>query len=187
LRSVRTLVNTSVFLCFTDVFNLDSEKRVKFDVDAILDNASMLKSTERWIASSDKDKEALTDRRDVMQEARSDARLASEFAAKPIDTDLKVALLDYKILSLERNLMVYQEWLATKYGPDGTPVKPGWVSVRSSANSGYRQSTELGDWAIGRKYEDATKPGVLSKETFAFKPREEWLAEARDKRAGNRK
>jgi len=165
------------------------EKRVKFDANTILDNASMLKSTERWIASSEKDKEALSEPRNLNQEQRNDARLAMEFIKKEGDLELKVALLHHKIDSLEHNLMVHQDWLATKYGPDGHPVKPGWVSVRSSANSAYRQVNEVGDWLIERKYETTdAKTGlrVVSATQFAWKPREEWLEEAKARRAGAR-
>jgi hypothetical protein len=166
-------------------------KSVKIDPTELLEKSSTMKSTEKWLGSSEKDKESFGEerRRDCQSEARTDARYASAFAQKHSNesVDTKVALLDLKILTLERNVLYLQDWLGTFYDRDGNVSKPGWISVRSSANTGCRLSLEESQYLQDQTKDATEKKPVAFTKPFKPETREEWLEKRRAQKQGGGK
>jgi len=121
-------------------------KKVKVSPVELEDSMRMCGSTSKFLQYDNAHIEE--SRRDTSREQRTNARLAAGFAEGPGTVEFKIAQVYYFAACVQDNLIHQQELNRTVYKPDGGVAKSGYHSIRSAANSGYRQSSELGEYLM---------------------------------------
>jgi len=158
-------------------------KKVKISPLELQDSMHMCASTSRFLKYDNAHIEE--SRRDIAREMRTNARLAAGFAEGPGTVEFKIAQVYYFAACVQDNLIHQQELNRTQYKPDGGVQKSGYHSIRSSANSGFRQSSELGEFLIDNELliPRKTADGDYCAISFpGFKTHAEWAQHLAEKR-----